>query len=130
MQNHTWTVIGENCIGFAYSDFELQTALVNSSLERYISIDNHNFQSVFNVYCVSLGPERGTKWPIDGIKRECSINLYFPNTTAYTIKQYKHLSNFVQASSSLLCVPRKGIPKQDILFTAHRNSDTQKIMSH
>lgn len=31
------------CVCFAYSGFELQTALVNTSLERYISIVNHSF---------------------------------------------------------------------------------------
>lgn len=95
MQNHTWTVIGENCIGFAYSGFELQTALVNTSLERYISIDSHTFQKSFHIYCAYLSPERGPKWPIDGIKRETSINFYFPNTTPYTIKWCKRLSSFV-----------------------------------
>lgn len=101
MQNHTWTVIGKNCIGFAYSGFELQKALVNTSLERYISIDNHTFQKSCHAYCASLGPERGSKWPIDGIKRECpltSISLILhpiPLNNANTFQIfYKHLPSY------------------------------------
>lgn len=82
------------CICFAYSGFELQTALVNTLLERYISIVNHTFQKSLHIYCAFLGPDRSSKSPKYNPIREYSIYFHFPKITPHAIKQCKHLSNF------------------------------------